>query len=182
MIPHSSGSLSKASSARRSSGLSCPVLLQLAGIRESELHDCARRKNPEASLVAFALVESLRVVLPARAGMDEEWHGVPRMALERARRGVVARHDEDVRLEPDNEREILIDLLYHLYLALEIAVFPERVRFLDMDEEEVVAPLVRGAQRLELLFDRKAGVEEIHSAELGHAPVEGIGCNGGGGE
>ena len=59
-------------------------------------HQVLGREDPEAAAEAFPLRELLQPVRPAGVGGKDRRHRMPGMALEKARRAVVAGDDEDI--------------------------------------------------------------------------------------
>ena len=101
-------------------------------------HEVLRRKLAEAAPQAFPLREFLEAVGPARVGREQRRHRVPAVALQLARRRVVARHDQHVGLELLDSRDGTIELLDPLHLLGERAVLTGGVGVLEVEEEEIV--------------------------------------------
>ena len=98
------------------------------------------------------------------------------MTFDRARRRMVARNRQNVRLFLQQDRQRRVEVLDRLLLPLEIAVFAVHVCVFVMDEEEVVV-LVLGEVTLELLVDGLWAFKLPHAHQLRQALVHGINCD-----
>ena len=104
---------------------------------------------------------------------ENDRHRMPGMGPELGRRRVVAGDDQHIGIEGSHSGQPAVDRLDGAHLAVEIAVFSERVRVLDVHEEEVerVPGLLElGDQVVGLLGDR----EHLHPHGAGHAAIHRI--------
>ena len=128
------------------------------------------REDPEAAAEAFPLRELLQPVRPAGVGGKDRRHRMPGMALEKARRAVVAGDDEDIGAEGLDAGDHPVEFLDALHLLRERAVLAGGVGVLEVEEEEVVV-LPAGGQGVDLLVEGVGRADQRHADEPGEPLV-----------
>src|SRR2546426_79846 len=98
---------------------------------------------------------------------------MPRVAFHRARRRVVARNRQYIRLFPEQDWQCGIEILDGLFLRVKIAVLAIHVGILVVDEKKVVL-VVFGEITLELFGDGLWPFEFRHADELGQTFIHRI--------
>ena len=98
--------------------------------------------------------------------VNEQRDGVPAVGGENGGSGVVARHDERVRVQINKLWDELVHLLQRMDLGVEVAVLTGGVGVLVVQVEEVVL-LEAAAQGIDLIAERGACGNDIHPANLG---------------
>jgi hypothetical protein len=91
---------------------------------------------------------------------------------------VVARHQDHVRLQRADPRQLAVELLDHAGLAVLVAVLARRVRPLHVQEEEVVRARPRALERRHLVGDRalrRHAGRDVHPEQPRHAEVGRVG-------
>ncbi len=144
-------------------------------MRQREHHQVHRREATQRALQRFRLTENFAFIAAGSARRPQQRrHGMPRVALQRPRRRVIAGDDQHVGLQRQQLRQRSIHAFDHLRLGFEIAVFAAAVGVLDVHEEEIVFVPVVG-HGLELVF-RLAALERdhVHAHETRHTLVHGI--------
>ena len=148
-------------------------LVEHLGVRLHVAHEILRFEHAEGAHVRARFREAFQLVGAAALGVEQHRLRVPGVGLHGARRGVVARDDDDVRLLLEENRQRGIEIFDGLLLRIELAIFTGLVRVLVMDEEEIVV-VVFLLVRLELLRDRLRTFELRHADELGEALIHRI--------
>src|SRR3990172_6057131 len=92
--------------------ISGPVLIQLPGVGQGQGQDIQGGEAPQASPGAGPLSELPDAVGTAGRGEKEEWDGMPAMALEQRRGGVVPGDDEHLGFQGQEAGYFPVHLLY----------------------------------------------------------------------
>ena len=129
--------------------------------------------DAERAAVGVRLGEAVELVGAAGGRVEQHRLRMPRVALERARRRVVAGDGDDVRFFLEQDRQCLVEVLDCPSLGLEVTVLAVHVGVLVVDEKIFVV-VVQLFVFLELLLDRLRALVLGHADELGEALVHRI--------
>src|SRR3989304_8877367 len=91
--------------------ISGPVLVQLPGVGQGQGQDIQGGEAPQAPPGAGPLAKLPDAVGTAGRGEKKEWDGMPAMALEHRRGGVVARNYQYLGLQGQEAGEVPVHLL-----------------------------------------------------------------------
>src|SRR5436305_13633126 len=152
-------------------------LRQPLGVGYRERHQMMGGNRAERADRARALRERGDRVRTEIATPQQRGHRLPAVTDEDRRRGVVARHHENVGSQRTHLRHVRIEALEGGHLRVEVAVLARLVGVLVMHEEEVVRLPVL-AERRDLALERPTGLQHVHADELGEAAIHRIGRDG----